>query len=256
MKRTLNGRTVIVTRAEGQAEELITKLEQAGAEVIHFPTIRFTEPDSWQSCDDAIEKLNTYHWLVFTSVNGVRRFLDRLRDKSEVSVLASKSIAAVGERTEAELSRAGLHVDVVPKNFSAEGLLEFFQQLDLKGTNVLIPQAQHTRATLLQGLKMQGSNVDGVAVYKTEPVEPGLLYRRLNGEKIDLLTFTSPSTFRNFVSVVGTEKMQAWRKSGCAIAAIGEVTAAAIVNQDFNVDVIPSKSTVAALVEAISEYYR
>jgi uroporphyrinogen III methyltransferase/synthase len=255
MKAALSGKIVVVTRAEGQAEELIATLIQAGARVVHFPTIRFTEPDFWQACDDAIARLSTYDWVIFTSTNGVRRFLERLRDKGDIASLAKQRVAAVGERTEAELSRAGIPVNLVPENYSAEGLLESFQQLDLDRNNVLIAQAQKGRTILLEGLRAQGANVDSVAVYKTERVEPEHLQRTLNGEKIDLLTFTSPSTFRNFVSMVGKEKIQAWRRSGCAIAAIGEVTAAAIAKQDFDVDIVPSKSTVVDLVDAISEYY-
>ncbi|MFQ5708590.1 MAG: uroporphyrinogen-III synthase [bacterium] len=256
MSRPLARKTVVVTRAVEQADEFITPLKNAGAAVIHIPTIAITEPDSWESCDAAIAHLREYDWLVFTSTNGVRFFVQHLQAKGKkIAGLRTKRIAAVGRRTEMALSRLGIKVDVVPEYFSARGLVESFQNENLTGKKFLIAKAQKGSDLLEAGLKAKGASVNAVAVYKTQAPRMQNLTECVNGQRIDLLTFTSPSTFRNFVSAFGKETITAWKRNGCAIAAIGSVTAAAIAKYDFNVDILPRESTIASLVEAISEYY-
>ena len=246
----------MVTRAARQAEELVAALKNAGAEVIHIPTIEFTEPDSWKSFDDAIDNLRGYDWVVFTSTNGVRFFLRRLEQrKKTASDLDPLRIAAVGERTEAELRRFGVRVTLVPEEFNAEGLVKTFQKMNLMGKSILIPKAQEGRDILEKGLRAYPANVHAVAVYKTHSPAITNLTEQINGKQIDLLTFTSPSTFKNFAAVFGREKLTAWKRNGCAFAAIGRVTADAIAKHDFTVDILPQQTTVASLIEAILDYY-
>ncbi len=256
MKKPLTGKTVVVTRAAEQAQELIAALNCAGAEVIHIPTIEFIEPDSWQACDEAIENLFDYDWIVFTSTNGARFFLQRLDErKKSVADLNARRIAAVGERTEVELRRFGVRVTFVPEEFNAEGLVQSFHDLNMSGKNVLIPKAQGGRDILEKGLRAYGANVDVVTVYKIQAPKVENPTEKMYGKQIDLLTFTSPSTFKNFLAVFGKEKLAVCKRNGCAVAAIGTVTADAIAKHDFSVDILAQKSTVAEFVEAISEYF-
>jgi len=256
MKKPLTGKTVVVTRATEQAQALIAALNCAGAEVIHIPTIEFIEPDSWQACDEAIENLFDYDWIVFTSTNGARFFLQRLdeRKKSAADLNAGR-IAAVGERTQVELRRFGVRVTFVPEEFNAEGLVQSFHDLNMSGKNVLIPKAQGGRDILEKGLRAYGANVDVVAVYKIQATKVENPTEKMDGKQIDLLTFTSPSTFKNFLAAFGKEKLTVCKRNGCAVAAIGTVTADAIAKHDFSVDILAQKSTVAEFVEAISEYF-
>lgn len=256
MSKPLTGKTIVVTRAADQAKELIATLGNSGAEVIHIPTIEITEPDSWQFCDDAMDKLHDYDWIIFTSANGVRFFTYRLSEKNgSVADLNLKHVAAVGNRTAGELRRLGVEVDLVPRDFKAEGLVESFQRENLSGKNILIAKVQKGRDVLEMGLRAKGAKVDAVAVYKTQRPRIHNLIEHLNGHRIDLLTFTSPSTFRNFLHLFGKDKISAWKRNGCAIAAIGNVTATAIAKYEFKVDICPKKSTIPDLVSAILEYY-
>ncbi|MFQ5640912.1 MAG: uroporphyrinogen-III synthase [bacterium] len=256
MKQPLTGKTVVVTRAAEQAGELIATLKHAGAEVIHLPTIEFSEPDSWQPCDHAIARLHEYDWVVYTSANGVRRFHQRLEKNGKSAAdLRTKKIAAVGERTRAELQTSGVLAELVPESFSAEGLVESFRSLDVNGKWFLYPKAQQGREIVEKGLLGYGAQVHAVAVYKTHAPGKNPLAEQMKSQRVDLLTFTSPSTFRNLLGVCGREKLIAWKNSGCAFAAIGRVTADAIAQYDFTVDILPPQATVASFVTAISEYY-
>ncbi len=177
MSKPLKGKTVVVTRAVAQADELVSQLIQFGAKVVHIPTLEIVPPDSWQGCDAAIEKLEQYHWLIFTSTNGVKFFTKRLKELGKgVKYLKTKQIAAVGERTGAELQDLGLHVDLVPEEFRAEGLLRSFEKINMQGRFVLLLKAQQASDVLLKNLTSMGAKVDAVAVYKNQPVSRDNFY--------------------------------------------------------------------------------
>lgn len=248
-----------MTRAIGQADELISHLQRLGAEVIHIPTIEIVPPDSWAGCDRALEKLHEYHWLIFTSTNGVRFFFHRLKDRrKKVEELKKKQIAAVGERTEEVLKELGVQIDLVPHDFSSEGLVEEFQKKNILGLRILIPKAYKGRDVLKIDLTARGGKVDAVTVYKNQPTQRHNLseYQRLlHGSAPDILTFTSPSTIRNFISLFGAKKIYGWKAKGCRIAAIGKVTADALEKHELSVDVLPEKSTIPSLAAAIGDSY-
>ncbi|NIT60143.1 MAG: hypothetical protein GWN00_29190 [Aliifodinibius sp.] len=258
MNKVLSGKTVVVTRAVEQAREFIDALKDAGAEVIHIPTIEFTAPDSWGACDNAIDQLSNYDWFIFTSTNGVRFFVQRLQERdTSIDKLKTRQIAVVGERTADELTKLGVSVDLIPKTYSAEGLLECFATETLNGANILIPKAREGREVLEHGLRARGATVDAVPVYKTQAAKPpGFITEKMNGHHIDLLTFTSPSTFRNLLEMIGEEQIHIWKRQGTAIAAIGPVTADAITKQGFHVEILPQTSTIEGLMEEIVRHYQ
>jgi len=256
----LAGKSVVVTRAIGQADELISHLQRLGAEVIHIPTIEIVPPDSWADCDRALEKLHDYHWLIFTSTNGVRFFFRRLKDRGKkVDALKKKQIAAVGERTEEVLKELGIQINLVPHDFSSEDLVEEFQKKDIVGLRILLPKADKGRDVLKIGLTAMGGKVDAVTVYKNQPTQRNNLseYQKLlHGNAPDVLTFTSPSTLRNFISLFGAKRIYDWQTKGCRIAAIGKVTAEALEKHELSADVFPDKSTIPGLAVAIGDSYR
>ncbi|RMF68099.1 MAG: uroporphyrinogen-III synthase [Calditrichaeota bacterium] len=153
------------------------------------------------------------------------------------------------------MRRLGIEVELVPETFNAEGLLAAFARQDLRGKDVLIPKAQEGREVLEKGLQAQGARVTAVAVYKTQAPKADSAPEKIAGLHVDLVTFTSPSTFTNFLSLVGSERVKAWQRDGCVLAAIGQVTAAAMAKQNFTADILPEQSTVDSLVEAISRYF-
>lgn len=163
----LRGLTVVVTREKSQAAELQSRLESLGARVHLFPLLEFAPPDEPRPREEAMERVESYDWIVFTSRNAVRHF--------RVPGLRQPRVAAIGPGTREALSDQGVHVDLVAATSVAEGLLEAFAGHNLEGKSILLPRAQEARDLLPDGLRGRGAHVDVVAVYKTiraAPSEP------------------------------------------------------------------------------------
>ena len=136
------GKGVVITRPEKQADDLAQLLIKAGANPIHFPTIKIVPPASWREMDNAIKKLEDYDWLIFTSANGVAYFFERLSAKGkEIRDLKGIKICCIGPATARQVQDKGIRVDLVPKEFIAEGILKSFSRTNLKGKKIQIGRA-------------------------------------------------------------------------------------------------------------------
>ncbi|HZD41146.1 MAG TPA: uroporphyrinogen-III synthase, partial [Terriglobales bacterium] len=159
---------MVITRARSQAGELARKIEELGGEVVEFPTIEILPPQDYGPLDRAIERLESYDWVVFTSVNGVRYFLARMEFSGrEVSSFAGRKVVAIGPETARRLDSAGIHPFIVPQKYQAEGILEGLKPEDIRGMRVLIPRAAKAREVLPETLRQWGGFVDVVPVYRT-----------------------------------------------------------------------------------------
>lgn len=259
---SLEGRTVIVTRAASQAADLTTMLEGYGAKVIICPTIEIRDPDSCERLDEALDHLYGYDWLIFTSTNGVDFFLKRLTDRGlGVSDLDEIKVCAIGQGTADKLHDAHVHVDLVPTQSTAEGvfaaLSEFVGNQDqLRGLNVLLPRAAVGRDYLPKALEQAGARVDVVTTYQTvlpENFDRGKLGAMLTGSG-DCIAFTSPSTIKNLAKLFDTHDLGK-TLPGMVVACIGSVTAAAAAEYGLRVDIVPEQTTTADLAQAIANYY-
>lgn len=251
----LLGKTVVVTRSREQAAELVAQLEDLGAAVLEFPTIRIADPESWEPVDAAIRNLEVYRWVIFTSANAVDRFFERVdwADK-DARALASAQVACVGPATAARCMEHGIRPDFVPEDFRAEGVLEGFCERGLGlDTRVLIPRAFEAREILPDTLRERGAIVDVVPVYRTVlgDGDPETL-EALRAGRADVVTFTSGSTARNFVKLAEGLDLAAL---GVAIASIGPVTSEVVRKLGMPVDIEAEESTIPALVEAIEEHF-
>jgi uroporphyrinogen III methyltransferase/synthase len=262
MDQPLEGRTVVVTRAASQAGELSEALESYGANVFICPTIEIREPDSYDRLDEALDHLYGYDWLIFTSTNGVKFFLQRLANRGlKVSDLDEIRVCAIGQRTADKLHEAHVHVDLVPSQSTAEGvftaLSEFAGGPDhLRGLNVLLPRAAVGRDVLPKHLEEAGARVDVVAAYQTvvpENFDRGRLSAMLAGSG-DCIAFTSPSTVKNLAKLFDTHDLGTVLQ-GVVIACIGPITSAAAVEYGLRVDIEPTPQTVHALASAIAAHY-
>ena len=237
-KLPLFGQRIVVTRAREQAVGFAEKLRLLGAEPIVLPTIQIDPPDDWGPLDRAIERLADYDWLIFTSQNGVHRFVERL-DGSAADLRAIRGkIAAIGPATAEALEELHLKVDLTPKTFVAEGLLEAFEGHDVQGKRVLIPRATVAREILPRELRRRGVEVDVVPAYKT--VRPELTFEG----KADWITSTSSSTASNLLKGIKT-------LGGARIASIGPITSETIRAHGHTVDVEADPHTTDGLIEAI-----
>ena len=257
MKRSLHGKRILVTRPRAQAGRLATLLEANGAEVVALPAIAIEPPDDWGPLDEAIRGLASYRWVVFTSVNGVAAFRTRLAQAGlDARCLAGRQVAAIGPETAEELRRAGIEPDLVPGEYRAEGLLEALGARLHRGDRVLLVRAADAREILPQGLEARGNPVTVVPAYRTVFVRDSADRVRtlLESGGLDAVTFTSSSTVRGFLALLGPVPARQLLQ-GVVVAAIGPVTAATATEHGLSVTVIPRKYTIPALADAIAGHF-
>ena len=246
--KILFGKKILNTRAMSQASKLTKKLENLGAEVIEFPTIKITSPtDNFLKLDAEIKNLRGYDWIIFTSVNGVEKFFERLKNfKLDARAIENSKVAAIGSATAERLEKFGIITDLVPKEFYAESLIESLKKISPK--NILIIRAEVARDILPTELKKFGAEVKVIPAYKTvsavENVEE--MKNLLNEGAIDFVTFTSSSTVENFVKAMGAEILRKTKT-----AAIGPITAQTLKNFGIDADIVAEKFTIDGLVEAL-----
>jgi uroporphyrinogen III methyltransferase/synthase len=253
----LAGRTVVVTRAAAQARGFSALLEGAGARVIEAPAIVIVPPASWAPLDAALDALDRFAWVILTSVNGVEMLDRRLSARGqEWAALAASRVAAIGPATAAALAERGVHADVVPAEYRAEGLLDRLRGLVEPGQRVLLPRAAETRDVLVTGLRALGAEVVEVAAYVTRPAgEDGARVRAaVAAGGIDAVTFTSSSTARHFARLFTADERRAWL-AGVTIACIGPITAATAAEYGLATHVMPEEYTIPALARALEDHF-
>lgn len=253
----LAGRRIVITRAKEQASVFRQLLEAAGAEVREIPTIRIAPPDSWEPLDRAVEEVECYRWVIFTSANGVENFRRRLAGKGkDLRALRGARVAAIGPATAAALEAWGIVPELVPDEYRAEGLVERLRGLIHPGDEVLLPRAAETRDLLVTELQRLGARVTDVPAYRTLPVSEGALSLRsaLKAGQVDVVTFTSSSTARNFAAMFSEAERRALSRN-VVVASIGPITAATAGEFGLDSRIMPKEYTIPALVRAIIEYY-
>jgi uroporphyrinogen III methyltransferase / synthase len=255
--RPLDGRTIVVTRAAAQAQRFTQLLEAAGARVLEAPAIAITPPASWEPLDAALEALDTFTWVIFTSVNGVAMVDRRLPARGLAwSALAGRRVAAIGPATADALGEHGVRADLVPREYRAEGLLERLRAVITPADRVLLPRAAQTRDVLVTGLRRLGAQVTEVPAYATRRAEAGTarLREALAAGTIDAVTFTSSSTARNFAELFTEDERRTWLARP-TVASIGPITAATAAEYGMQTDVMPSEYTIPALARALAEHF-
>ncbi len=256
--KPLFGKKIIITRARSQASKLSKRLKELGAKCVEFPTISIEPPPSWDDCDRAIESLSNYDWIIFTSVNGVSFFFERLWENNrDTRYLCNCRVAAIGPATADELAQKGIKVDFVPKSYKAEDLADGFSEGDISGKRVLIPRALEAREILPETLQRMGAQVDVVPVYKTvlpKDSETNNIQILLKKNEIDCITFTSSSTVRNFFKLFKNSEVSALIQN-VVIASIGPITSDTLRSFGVKVHITAREYTIKGLCDAIVEYF-
>jgi uroporphyrinogen III methyltransferase / synthase len=255
--RPLLGKRIVVTRAREQASDLVKRLSELGAECLEHPTIRVVAPDDAHPLTAAIENLKAYDWIVFTSVNGVNFFFERLFGLGrDVRALSRLKTASIGPVTAERLFDHGLTSDIIPDNYRAEAVVEAFRNEDLQGKKVLLPRAAGARPVLPVELRKLGALVDEVTTYLTEKVDRSAdqLIEQLAAKTVDLITFTSSSTVKNFKALLPAENFKDLI-AGVTVASIGPITTETAVELGFKVHITAESYTIPGLCAAILDYY-
>ena len=245
--KILFGKKILVTRTRAQASKLTRQLENLGADVLEFPTIKIVPPsDKFKSLDAAISNIKNFDWIIFTSANGVEKFFERLKiAKLDARALSASKIAVIGSGTAEKLLGYNLIPDLIPAEFRAESLVDALKN-SVRGKNILIARAEVARDILPTELKNFGANVTVAAAYKTVADTPP----EIDFSEIDMATFTSSSTVENFVAAAGVDALKKFKT-----AAIGTVTADTLKKFGVTADVIAKEFTIAGLVTAIKNFY-
>ena len=257
-KKTLFGKTIMVTREKGASSEFAELLTSCGAMTIEFPTIEIKPVRDTKEQQLSVKNLEDYDFLVFTSINGVSHYFDVLESHGKDSRdLKGKKVVSIGEKTSEEVLKYNLTPDYMPAVYTAEGIISLAEKLDLAGKKILIPRALVAREILPETLRAMGATVEILCVYET--LVPNYSKQELDGikekfsdAKIDLVTFTSSSTVTNFFSLLGKDP-ELFSKT--EFACIGPVTAATLLGYDFTPAVTADIHTTRGLKEKILNFY-
>jgi uroporphyrinogen-III synthase len=254
----LSGKRILITRPRAQAETFAAKLAALGAKPVVFPVIQF------KALPATLPPIETYDWIIFTSVNAVAFFFERLKIKESRPIVNLKSfgklrtgslisnlptIAATGPATAQKLAEYGVQTDFVPAEFTGEALAAGLG--DLTGQRVLLPRAKIGRPQLVTRLREQGAEVDEVALYDTVTAVPTPEALAQLEQGIDVITFTSPSSVRSFLEITGNN-----RAHTAVIACIGPITAQQAQASGLPVHVTPENYTIDGLTEALIAYFK
>lgn len=260
--KPLSGCRILVSRAKQQAGALSSALKEHGCEVIEIPFIEIRKPASYKPLDTAIATVGEYDWLILTSVNGVEAMFERMaKRKVDKITLAHLKIAAIGPATKSAIEKRGLVVTATPREYVAESVVNMLQT-QVKGKRVLLVRAKIARDVIPRELRKAGAIVDVVEAYET--VVPKASKRRLqavlkSNHKPHAITFTSSSTVKNFVGLLGLRSARAALKKsasnhGVHTASIGPVTSATLREFGLPVDIEAKQFDIPGLVAAIVAY--
>ncbi|MGC2182299.1 MAG: uroporphyrinogen-III synthase, partial [Terriglobales bacterium] len=255
------GVRIVVGRARHQASALSSGLRDLGAEVLEIPFIEIRTPRSYKALDGALKNLSDYDWLILTSVNGVEAVWERLR-KLRLGGKATRhlKVAAIGPATRQAIEQHGVKVNVVPREYVAESVVASLRR-KVKGRRVLLARAKVARDVIPRELRKLGARVDVVEAYET--VIPESSRRRLRAAlksqkgRPDWITFTSSSTVRNFVQLMGESRGRVARvhmgkePDRVRFASIGPITSSTLRELGLPVDVEARQYTIPGLIKAI-----
>ncbi|WP_066635962.1 uroporphyrinogen-III C-methyltransferase [Desulfolucanica intricata] len=256
-KKPLFGKRIVVTRSREQASVLSEAIEALGGEPWEFPTIKIEPPRDYRPMDEAINNLASFNWLIFTSVNGVKYFFNRLKfHKKDIRDLKGVKLCAIGPKTREALEQYGLLVEYVPGEYRAEQIIEGLKDMLTPGEKILLARADIARKVLPQALKELQADVTEITAYRTLLGDSNseLLKQMLKEKNIQAVTFTSSSTVRNFINLLNTDN-PAELLSGVILASIGPVTSETAKKLGLTIDIEAKDYTIDGLVQALLSYY-
>lgn len=254
--KPLFGRRIAVTRSREQAGALSELIEELGGEALEFPVIRIDPPESSEDLDRAIAGLREYTWVMFTSANGAESFFARLEAAGlDARALGGCRVAAVGSKTADVLRTFGIRADFLPREFRGEAMAEELLARLGPGDRLLLARADIADPALPEALRATGAEVEDVVAYRTVvDLSKGEAIRRtLARRELDAVLFTSGSTVRNFLEILGPQALELMNV--VAVACIGPSTARAASEMGLTVHVTPKESTAEGLIGALAEYF-
>ncbi len=255
--RPLKNKTIVLTRTIEQSKESAAIFSELGADVIVFPTLEIVPPNNWDRFDEVILSSQRIDFVVFTSAHAVTMFIKRCNELNKQIDFEKIKVVAVGNKTKSICEENNIKVDIVPKKFSGEGVVEELSKYDLMDKLVFIPRSAIGREDLPKGLEDLGAKIITVPVYNVslpskESIKQNI--EQLNSSKQDVFIFTSPSTFENFLLIMNINNPVSFFKN-YDVAAIGPTTKSAIENSKVKVSIMPDEYTIKGLANKMIEFY-
>ena len=261
-KLALSGQRILVGRARHQASALSSGLRELGAQVVEIPFIEIRKPRSYKPLDSALKNLHRYDWLILTSANGVDAMWERLRKlRFTKKRLKHLRVVAIGPATSKAIEKRGIKVDVVPEEYVAESVVESLRD-QVAGKRVLLARARVARDVIPRELRKLGAKVDVVEAYETViPQSSRIKLRTILKDpkrRPDVITFTSSSTVRNFVTLLGKHVLSSRRQRRASLidairlASIGPITSSTLRELGLRVDIEAALFTIPGLIKAIA----
>jgi len=252
----LTNKRILITRPRAQAEEFAAALSAAGAQALFFPVIQIIPPDNFSGFDFALQNLEQYDWLVFTSVHAVEAFFQRLNVLSIQQIPPGLRVAAVGAKTARSLSEHGLWLDYVPEEYLPERMLSGLGQ-NIHGKRFLLPQSNLARTVLADRIRSAGGLVSEVVAYRNLINQPDSSEMKELRAGVEVVTFTSPSTVQNFVVITQNHGLDPFHLPGNPLfACIGPITERAAQETGFSNLLVASEYTIEGLIEALGKLVR
>ena len=254
--RPLFGKTIIVTRSRDQASVFSDQLIDLGANVLEYPTINITDPDDFGPLDRELKNLGSTDWLIFTSVNGVDAFFNRIFELGrDVRDLKGVKICSIGPSTTERIKGFHVSIDCQPPKYVAESVVEALKKVEeIKGKRFLMPRTDIARSYVPEELRKLGAEVSDIVAYKTVLATDGdnIVLDKLKDGEVDIVTFTSASTVKNFVKIIGEDNLSAF-KDNVQFASIGPITNESAEEMDIEISIKAEEYTIPGLVQAIVE---
>ena len=254
-RRPLWGKRVLVTRSRTQASRLIELLKDLGAEAVELPSIEIGPLNDYGELDRALASAGeaSGRWVIFASVNSVEYVWERLRTLGkDARYFAGATVGAIGPATARALRERGIEPDFIPRRSVSEDVLAELSDLDWKGRLVLLPGSAIGRDALAVGLADLGADVRRVDAYRNVRPEGIEARARTAFQRgIDVVTFTSSSTVRNLLDILGEDRDLL---DHCLIACIGPITAATAEESGLTVDILAAEHNVEGLADALAGY--
>jgi len=258
MNKPLNDIGILVTRAAHQQSEIESLIENEGGTPYSIPLIKIDSPESWKDADSAITEIDSFDWILFTSVNGVDGFCGRVKDAGgNINQMLPQKIAAVGSKTRKRLEDIGLEVSLQPKKYDADNLLKSFGKEFIHEKRILFPGAEYGREQLIDGFINIGATVISVPVYRTIPnddVNPNKLISLFEDGVIQVATFFSPSTFKILLSHLPLKVTERTLNKSVAVAVIGSTTSNYVNGLGFKTEIVPEEHTALGLIKAMKSW--
>jgi len=266
----LCGKRILVTRATSfinSENELTRLLQQKGATVCEKPLLSIDPPSSFEDLDNALKQFDTFDWIVFASPRAVSSVLERIRTLFDLqtaeeiyAIFKKVKVAAVGKSTANFLKDQNIEVHFHPSDYCAEGLVKEFPKNDLAGKKIFWPRTLKGELTINDGLKALGAEVFMAEAYSSNlPKSSEVLSAELEQimrQEVDVITFTSSQTVRNFVSIFNLEqgKKLSDLYASVIVACIGPKTAKTALDIYGKADVVAGEYTIEGLVKSLERF--